>query len=103
MLQVIKDSAEPKNIRSLLSLRLFGHVVAFLETSYPAHITALLKKDLERICLETGFSRPDAYYVPFGRVPKLPQISWQRVTFGILKGRLFSDNLAIVTKRLEEA
>ena len=100
---LILSTPNQESIRSLLSLILFGHFVAFLETNYPAHITALLKKDLERICLETGFSRPDVYYVPFGGVPKLPQINWQRVSFGILKGRLFSDNLAIVTKRLEEA
>src|SRR5207237_559742 len=37
---LVLSTPNQESIRSLLSLMLFGHFVAFLETSYPAHITA---------------------------------------------------------------
>jgi 2-polyprenyl-3-methyl-5-hydroxy-6-metoxy-1,4-benzoquinol methylase len=89
-----------ESLRSLLSLALAGHFVDFLDGSYPAHITALLRKDFTRICVEAGFSSPQFFYTDHGGIPKRPLISWQQVSFGFCKGRLFSDNMIVLTQKL---
>ncbi len=89
-----------ESLRSLLSLALTGHFVDFSDSCYPAHITALLKKDLTRICAEAGFSPPQFFYTDRGGIPKRPVISWQQVSFGLCKGRLFSDNIIALTQKL---
>lgn len=43
------------NVRSILTVLVKGHFQQFTDPSYPAHITALLVKDIERIAKETGF------------------------------------------------
>jgi len=75
---------------------LFTH---FLDSSYPAHITALVGLDLVRICDEVGFLSPTFHFTDSGDIPKLPW-KWQQVSLGLLKGRLFSDNVAIITRKL---
>ena len=67
--------------------------MAFDDSCYPAHITALLHKDLARILSEAGFSNVRFQFTNFGDVPKLALVSWQQVSFGLLKGRRFSDNV----------
>jgi 2-polyprenyl-3-methyl-5-hydroxy-6-metoxy-1,4-benzoquinol methylase len=89
-----------ESLRSLLSIVLAGHFVSFLDGSYPAHITALLRKDFTRICSEVGFSPPQFFYTDRGGVPKRPTISWQQVSFGLCQGRLFSDNIVVLTQKL---
>jgi len=86
-----------ESLRSYLALLYGGHFAQFLGSSYPAHITALLRLDLTRLCRESGFSTPKFYYTCSGGIPKLPKISWQSISFGLLKGRLFSDNIAMTT------
>lgn len=90
-----------ESIRSLLSLCFAGHFVYFLDRSYPAHITALLRRDLQRICGESKFARPIFYYTNNGGLPKLPNLRWQTISFGILQGRLFSDNVLLVARKPE--
>jgi 2-polyprenyl-3-methyl-5-hydroxy-6-metoxy-1,4-benzoquinol methylase len=89
-----------ESIRSIASLIARGHFVAFLDESYPAHLTALVRRDLERLCSETGFEPPRFSYTDDGAVPKWPTVSWQTISFGLLRGRLFSDNLLAVTRRI---
>jgi 2-polyprenyl-3-methyl-5-hydroxy-6-metoxy-1,4-benzoquinol methylase len=89
-----------ESLRSLLSIALAGHFVSFLDGSYPAQITALLRKDFTRICSEAGFSPPQFFYTDHGGVPKRPTISWQQVSFGLCQGRLFSDNIVVLAQRL---
>jgi len=86
-----------ESLRSLLSLIFEGHFAAFRAGSYPAHISALVRKDLEHVFLETGFSPPGFSYDDSGSIPKFPWLRWE--TFG-LKGRLLSDGLAIVTQKI---
>jgi 2-polyprenyl-3-methyl-5-hydroxy-6-metoxy-1,4-benzoquinol methylase len=43
------------NVRSLLTVLVKGHFQLFTDPSYPAHISALLTKDVERITKEAGF------------------------------------------------
>jgi 2-polyprenyl-3-methyl-5-hydroxy-6-metoxy-1,4-benzoquinol methylase len=85
--------------RSLIALLVRGHFTEFGESGYPAHITALLRKDFTRIFQEASFPAPDFYYTNSGGIPGHPVVKWQQISFGALKGRRYSDNiLAIAAK-----
>jgi len=88
-----------ESIRSYTALISRGHFSSFQENAWPAFITALLRLDLERIGAETGFAPPQFHYTNSGLVPKL-HLSWQGFSWGLLKGRLFSDNLAAVFRKM---
>lgn len=90
------------SLRSLISVVLDGHFVAFRDDSYPAHITALLRKDFERICRETGFAGPQFFFSNAGAIPKVPHLRWQRFSPGLFSGRLFSDNFAMLATKVAE-
>jgi 2-polyprenyl-3-methyl-5-hydroxy-6-metoxy-1,4-benzoquinol methylase len=96
---LVLTTPNQESIRSALSLLMRGHFIAFLDSCYPAHITALLGKDLIRICEETGFEAPTLFYSDSGGIPKLPGVLWQDVTFGLLRGRLFSDNQGLIARK----
>ena len=87
-----------ESIRSYAGLILAGHFTHFLGACYPAHITALLRLDLTRLCAESGFTPPAFQFTNDGAIPKLPRVHWQQVSFGLLRGRLFSDNVCMVTR-----
>jgi 2-polyprenyl-3-methyl-5-hydroxy-6-metoxy-1,4-benzoquinol methylase len=88
-----------ESIRSYAGLLLAGHFTQFLGDCYPAHITALLRLDLTRLCREAGFTPPRFTYTNSGGIPKLPTIAWQSLSFGLLRGRLFSDNVGMTARR----
>lgn len=88
-----------ESVRSLLSLAIGGHFVAFTDTSYPAHITALVRLDLRRILTEAGFSDIHFSYTNDGSVPKLPGLKWQRLSKSIFKGLRFSDNVVVAARK----
>lgn len=92
-----------ESLRSYAGLVAGGHFTSFLDSCYPAHITALLRADLVRICRETGFGDPDFCYTDEGAVPKLTRFTWQQISFGLLRGRLFSDNLGMTARRSSAA
>lgn len=100
---LIVTTPNQESLRSLAGLLFGKHFVAFHDTCYPAHITALLHADFERICLESSFEAPRFFYTNSGGIPKLPSIHWQKVSFGMLKGKWFSDNVAVVTKKISTA
>jgi 2-polyprenyl-3-methyl-5-hydroxy-6-metoxy-1,4-benzoquinol methylase len=85
--------------RSLISLWRRGHHVAFCNGSYPAHITALLRKDFERVLTEAGFDVPEFHFSNYGGIPGKPTLSWQQLSFGLLQGLRFSDNVIAVTRK----
>jgi 2-polyprenyl-3-methyl-5-hydroxy-6-metoxy-1,4-benzoquinol methylase len=85
--------------RSLFTLLLQGHFVYFGDTSYPAHITALLRKDIERILVEAGFSLPTFVFTNIGAIPKFPRLHWQTISAGLLKGIRYSDNLLAIANK----
>jgi 2-polyprenyl-3-methyl-5-hydroxy-6-metoxy-1,4-benzoquinol methylase len=87
-----------ESIRSYAGLIFAGHFTHFLGACYPAHITALLRMDLTRLCAENGFAPPAFAFTDDGAVPKIATVHWQQVSFGLLRGRLFSDNLALTTR-----
>jgi 2-polyprenyl-3-methyl-5-hydroxy-6-metoxy-1,4-benzoquinol methylase len=96
---LILSTPNNESWRALVALVMRGHFVDFGDSSYPAHITALVRKDIERILIEAGFSSLRFVFSNVGGVPKLPWIQWQKLTGGFLKGLRFSDNLfAIATK-----
>jgi 2-polyprenyl-3-methyl-5-hydroxy-6-metoxy-1,4-benzoquinol methylase len=95
---LILSTPNNESIRSLMALLLRGHFVAFLDSCYPAHITALLRKDLRRILTEAGFSEVRFHFSNHGGLPRLPAVSWQQVSLGLLKGCRFSDNLIATAK-----
>ena len=85
--------------RSLLSLAFQGHFAMFGPSSYPAHLTALVRRDLERCLVEAGFEPPRFIFTNHGGLPKFGRITWQRVSGGVLKGLRFSDNLLAVSAK----
>ena len=87
-----------ESIRSYAGLIFAGHFTQFLGACYPAHITALLRMDLARLCAESGFAPPAFHFTDDGAIPKMARVHWQQVSFGLLRGRLFSDNLAMTTR-----
>ena len=89
-----------ENLRSFLTLIFRGHFASFQEQDYPAHITALLRTDLIRMCQETGFSEPYFYYTNCGWMPKA-RTTWQNASLNLLRGRLFSDNLGMAVTKLQ--
>jgi 2-polyprenyl-3-methyl-5-hydroxy-6-metoxy-1,4-benzoquinol methylase len=96
---LVLTTPNQESLRAYVGLLFGGHFVHFLGASYPAHITALLRLDLGRICLETGFEPPVFSHTGEGGIPKLPTVKWQTVSFGLLRGRLFSDNLGMVARK----
>jgi 2-polyprenyl-3-methyl-5-hydroxy-6-metoxy-1,4-benzoquinol methylase len=97
--KLILTMPNQENLRSFLTLIFRGRFASFMEQDYPAHITALLRVDLVRICEETGFSTPQFYYTNRGWMPK-GGTTWQKASMNLLRGRLFSDNLGIVATKL---
>jgi len=89
---LILTTPNQESLRALASLVFGRHFAAFLGASYPAHITALLEMDFQRICVETGFDKPRFDYTNTGRIPKLTRFRWPRV----FRGRWFSDNLGLL-------
>jgi 2-polyprenyl-3-methyl-5-hydroxy-6-metoxy-1,4-benzoquinol methylase len=85
--------------RSFVALLVRGHYAAFGALSYPAHITALLRKDFSRIFAEAGLDAPVFYFTGDGGIPGKPSVTWQKVSFGLLRGLRFSDNVIAVAQK----
>ena len=98
--QLIISTPNNESFRSLLSLIYRGHFVSFLERDYPAHITALTAMDLTRIMDENNFSNPEFYFTNKGLIPGLKGLTWQGISFSILNGKRFSDNIFAVAKKI---
>lgn len=97
--KLILSTPNNESWRAILSFILRGHFVDFTDNSYPAHITPMNRKDLCRAAQEAGFQSPVFTYVEGGRVPGLTRYSWQKLSFGSLKGLRYSDNLFIILKK----
>ena len=93
---VIVTTPNNESIRSLLALALRGHFVSFDKGWYPGHITPVLRKDFTRIFTEAGLQPLGFDFTRFGSLPGRPTKTWQGVSFGLLKGLRFSNNLLAV-------
>lgn len=85
--------------RSVVALIARGHFVAFGPTAYPAHITALVRQDLEHILAEAGFVEREFSYTNVGGIPGMPSRKWQAVLGARARGRRFSDNLIVAARK----
>jgi 2-polyprenyl-3-methyl-5-hydroxy-6-metoxy-1,4-benzoquinol methylase len=86
--------------RSFVALLVRGHFVAFSDMCYPAHITALLRKDFVRIFLESNLTAPEFHFTDDGGIPGYPTVTWQKISLGLLRGLRFSDNVIVVAKKI---
>lgn len=84
--------------RSLLSLAVRGHFYEFVGPAYPAHISALVRADHERITQEAGFDSVHFVFTDFGRMPKLTSRTWQSLS-PRLRGLRYSDNVLVVARK----
>ena len=85
--------------RSLIALVVRGHFVEFGESGYPAHITALVGKDLARMLQEASFLPASLEFTNSGGLPGSPSVRWQQISFGLLKGRRYSDNILAIARK----
>jgi 2-polyprenyl-3-methyl-5-hydroxy-6-metoxy-1,4-benzoquinol methylase len=99
--RVVLTTPNNESLRSVLSLFFRGHFIAFVGDTYPAHITALLRADLERALTEVGLRTERFFYTDEGAVPRFTSVTWQGVSRGRLRGLRFSDNLGCVAYRLD--
>ncbi len=81
------------SLSSKLSLVARDYFRDFSDNCYPAHITALVKKDLERIMAEAGFVITGFRFTGVGRIP-FARYTWQQV-MPWFRGQWFSDNIAV--------
>jgi 2-polyprenyl-3-methyl-5-hydroxy-6-metoxy-1,4-benzoquinol methylase len=95
---LILSTPNNESWRSILSLVLKGCFAAFNDQSYPAHITPLVRLDIRRLLLEAGFEEPTFVFTDSGSVPKRGGITWQQISFGLLRGMRFSDNLVALSR-----
>jgi len=93
---LVLTTPNQESLRSILSLVVQGHFVAFTGDNYPAHITALLGQDLTRIFAEAGLQVRTHRFTNEGGLPKRPGLKWQSLSLGLLKGKWFSDNQMMV-------
>jgi 2-polyprenyl-3-methyl-5-hydroxy-6-metoxy-1,4-benzoquinol methylase len=96
---LIMSTPNNESWRALLSYWRRGHFVAFTDRDYPAHITALNRKDLMRSAREAGFEFLKFDFSPLGSVPGYTRLSWQQISMGWLQGLRFSDNIFIVLRK----
>jgi len=90
---VLLSTPNNESIRALVALLVRGHFVAFGDASYPAHITALLRKDIVRVLSEAGFVGPEFGCTARGGIPGWPSATWQQLSANLLRGPRWSDTL----------
>ncbi|WLT39968.1 methyltransferase domain-containing protein [Synechocystis sp. B12] len=78
---LIFSTPNNESLRALIALVMRGHFVDFGDSCYPAHITALLRKDMTRILCEAGFSLPQFSFTNIGKIPKYPRYHLQDLPF----------------------
>jgi 2-polyprenyl-3-methyl-5-hydroxy-6-metoxy-1,4-benzoquinol methylase len=96
---VLLSTPNNESWRAIVALLIRGHFVAFGDTSYPAHITALVRKDLERTLVEAGFDSPTFTFTDAGGVPGLPARQWRSLIGRLARGLRFSDNLLVTARK----
>jgi 2-polyprenyl-3-methyl-5-hydroxy-6-metoxy-1,4-benzoquinol methylase len=82
---------------SVLSLAVFGQFAAFRERDYPAHRTALVPIDLQRIAAECGWPDVAVVFTLHGRVPFTSR-HYPRLLARCAPKRC-SDNVVLVARR----
>lgn len=91
---IVVTTPNQLSLLSKLTLLIKGQFNAFQQSSYPAHRTALLKVDLQRIARECGMVDLQIAFTNSGRIPGTPY-HWPP-PFG---GQMFSDNIALAAHK----
>jgi SAM-dependent methyltransferase len=91
---IVVTTPNQLSLLSKLTLLVKGQFNAFQQSSYPAHRTALLKVDLERIARECGLVDLHISFTNSGRIPGT-SCHWPP-PFG---GQMFSDNIALAARK----
>lgn len=94
---VVVTTPNQRSATSLLTLVLKGRFGAFQDAQYPAHITALLDVDLQRIGAEAGLVDGAILYSRRGRVP-LTRWHYPRALSAVWP-RALSDNLLFIGRK----
>jgi 2-polyprenyl-3-methyl-5-hydroxy-6-metoxy-1,4-benzoquinol methylase len=97
--KLILSTPNNESWRSFLSLLFRGQYALFQSANYPAHITPLLRCDIERCLTEAGFENPAFLFTDYGTLPRFPELLWQSLSGGLLKGLRYSDNLLAFTSK----
>lgn len=97
--RIVLTTPNNESIRALLSLAVRHHFIAFIDECYPAHITALVRADITRALREAELEPIRFFFTDEGCVPKLTRLTWQELSYGLLRGVRFSDNLGCVARR----
>jgi 2-polyprenyl-3-methyl-5-hydroxy-6-metoxy-1,4-benzoquinol methylase len=98
---LILSTPNNESFRSLLSLLVRGHFIAFGPENYPAHLTPLLRTDIARVLKEAGFRNVQFTFSEYGVVPKLTFIAWQRISKRFFSGVRYSDNVLCLAEKKE--
>lgn len=94
---VIVTTPNQLNLLSLSTLLVRHRFAAFQEADYPAHITALLEVDLQRIFAECGIAGTEIEYSLSGRIPRTA-LPFPKILSRIFP-RAFSDNVLAVGRK----
>jgi 2-polyprenyl-3-methyl-5-hydroxy-6-metoxy-1,4-benzoquinol methylase len=97
--RVVVSTPNNESWRALVALIVRGHFVAFGDTSYPAHITPLVRQDLDHVLAEAGFVERSFSFSDVGGVPGMPTRTWQAVLGGRARGLRFSDNVIVSARK----
>lgn len=96
---LIMSTPNNETLRAMSSLAYKGHFALFNDESYPAHLTALLRKDIERVLSEAGFQFGGFVFTDSGTIPGFRKLTWQALSGGLLAGLRYSDNLVAIANR----
>ena len=99
--RLVLSTPNNESWRSIVALVVRGHFVAFGDTSYPAHITPLVRQDLDHVLTEAGFVDRSFSFSDIGGIPGMPTRTWQTLLGGRAKGVRFSDNVVVTARRPE--
>jgi 2-polyprenyl-3-methyl-5-hydroxy-6-metoxy-1,4-benzoquinol methylase len=97
--RAILSTPNNESWRALVALLVRGHFVAFGDTDYPAHITALTRLDLQRALAEAGFRQISFAFTEVGGIPGRPSRSWQSLLGARAGGLRFSDNVVVSARK----
>lgn len=94
---VVVTTPNQLSLLSLLTLVVKGRFSAFQDVHYPAHLTALLRVDLQRIAAECGLTEIEIAHTRHGRIVLTP---WHYPPpLARLAPRLCSDNILLIARK----
>jgi 2-polyprenyl-3-methyl-5-hydroxy-6-metoxy-1,4-benzoquinol methylase len=85
--------------RALLSLVIRGNFAAFPWLGENVNLTALVRRDFDRILQFAGFGDLRYSYNHWGMVPRFA-VSWQTISGGLLRGMRYSDDLLVMCRKV---